>query len=342
MLKRLSTTAFLLFAGFIIWQHEVIIYGLRQGAGQAKVLWNAKPVDHYLQEKEFPDSLKQKLKLVGEIKKFAFDSLGINPSGSYSTLYDQKGQDILWVVTAAAPFSLEAKEWSFPLLGAFSYKGFFDLSLASRQRNMLKNEGYDASIRTVNAWSTLGWFDDPILSNMLMRREGELANLIIHELTHGTLYVKDSVEFNENLASFIGDLGARKFLAYKYGVDSEKYKDYVLYQKDRKSFTAHFLRGANKLDSLYNRFTSLTENSEKQKLKREMIEKILIDADTLELHDPERFNNSFTEFFPDNTFFMSFLRYRGNMDSLKEQYINEFNGDLQKFLAHLKSKYPSL
>ncbi len=92
------------------------------------------------------------------------------------------------------------------------YKGFFNQKLAFELKDELEKEGYDVIVRNPGGWSTLGWFTDPILSKMLNRSEGDLANLIIHEMVHSTIFVKDSVEFNENLATFIGDRGAEKFL----------------------------------------------------------------------------------------------------------------------------------
>jgi predicted aminopeptidase len=150
-----------------IWQHEMIGYGLSQGYGQFKVLYNAESVEKALQDKTFPDSLKQKLLLIQEIRKYAIDSLGLNESKSYTTIYNQHGKAILWNVTAAEPFALKAKEWKFPFLGTFSYKGFFDLEKAKKEEKVLRNNGYDTDIGVVGGWSTLGWFRDPILSNML-------------------------------------------------------------------------------------------------------------------------------------------------------------------------------
>jgi predicted aminopeptidase len=123
-------------------------------------------------------------------------------------------------------FQLKAYEWDFPLIGSFSYKGFFNYDQALEEEDKIRKNGYDTSIDEIAGWSTLGWFKDPVLSDMLDRSSGSLANLIIHELTHGTLYVKDNVDFNENLASFVGDKGALIFLRHKYGENSKEYHEY--------------------------------------------------------------------------------------------------------------------
>src|SRR5690606_11560390 len=140
--------------------------------------------------------------------------------------------------------------WKFPLLGSFPYKGFFDYNMALKEQEKLKEENFDTYIGVVGGWSTLGWFTDPILSNMLSRKEGELADLIVHELTHGTLFVKDSVEFNENLATFIGNKGAEIILKSKYGENSPEYTGYMQRREDNARFASHILRGSDRLDSL--------------------------------------------------------------------------------------------
>ncbi len=125
----------------------------------------------------------------------------------------------MWVVLACEPFQLKPKEWKFPILGdRFPTKVFLRRSSGYRlKQDDLKRKDGMLSFRNPGGWSTLGWFTDPILSKMLMRSEGDLANLIIHEMSHATIFVKDSVEFNENLATFIGDRGTEQFLIDKYG-----------------------------------------------------------------------------------------------------------------------------
>jgi len=212
-----------LFTSFVLifYYHELIGYGIAQGKGQFYILWNAQPIEEILNSPGIEDSIKQKLLIVNEIRIFAFDSLGLTPTKNYTTFFDQQGKEILWVVTACAPYKFEPKEWSFPIIGSFTYKGFFDVEKARKLSEKLSNEGYDVEISSVGGWSTLGWFKDPVLSNMLEGSVGSMSNTLIHELTHGTVFVPDSMTFNENLASFIGRKGAFKFLELTYGSRSQ-------------------------------------------------------------------------------------------------------------------------
>ena len=325
----------------VIWQHELIGYGLSQAKGQLNIIWNTRDVEEVLADPLVADSIKQKLVLVQEIRRFAIDSLGINESENYTTVYDQKGKPVLWVVTGAEPFALEAKEWEFPLLGSFSYKGFFDYEQAQKEEAELKRQGYDTYIGTVSGWSTLGWLRDPVLTDMLKRKDGDLANLIIHELTHGTLFVKDSVDFNENLASFIGDKGAGMFLAQKFGKESREFKAYITDKKNREKFSKHVLRGASQLDSLYNAFPQKMENSAKLVAKEQFIKKFITNTDTISFENKDYYSY-FKDFVPNNTFFMSFLRYEAKLDDFEEEFENKFNSDLKSYLEYLESRYPSL
>jgi len=124
--KKVVFVVIVVVLGFLAFNYDLVLYGLSQAKGQLTIIWEARPVDEVLNDPGFPDSLKVNLRFINGIKRFAFDSLGINYSKNYSKVYDQKGKELMFVVTACEPFKLEPKEWTFPLIGTFSYKGFFD------------------------------------------------------------------------------------------------------------------------------------------------------------------------------------------------------------------------
>jgi predicted aminopeptidase len=321
---------------------ELIIYGIRQGKGQLNIIWNARPVEEYLQNPQFPDSLKAKLVLINEVRRYAIDSLGLKDTKNYKTLFDQKGEEIMWVVTASEPFRLKAKEWTFPVLGAVPYKGFFVKQRAVALKEELQKEGWDVSIRNPGGWSTLGWFTDPILSKMLERSEGDLANLIIHEMSHATIFVKDSIDFNENLATFIGDRGAEKFLIHKYGTDSKEYKLYFSEDDDYLKFANHMLLATEKLDSLYNTLSESDSKEKKLALKTALIQKIVSSLDTLSLTTDAKPSGRYQKQLPNNAYFMNFRRYQAKQDIFWEEYRNRFNSNLKNYIHYQSEKYPFL
>ncbi|MGC4023156.1 MAG: aminopeptidase [Cyclobacteriaceae bacterium] len=307
MLKKIFLVIFIFIVALIVWQWSLVNYGVRMGIGQLKIIWQAKPVDEFLRDPNFPDSLKTKLHLIDEIRKYAIDSLGLKDTENYKTMYDQRGEELMWVVQACEPFKLEPKLWHFPVVGDLPYKGFFEKEKALNERKKLLDENYDVSVRNPGGWSTLGWFTDPILSDMLKRSDGDLAGLIIHEMVHSTIFIKDNADFNENLASFIGDTAAYNFLAFKYGKNSQQYLQYLHEDQDYRKYSRHILRGTKSLDSLYRSFSSSESFASKKERKKMMIEKIVKSIDTLSLFEKRKSNSTWL---PNNTYFMSFHLYQ--------------------------------
>lgn len=339
MLKKAFKILFAVIVLLCLFNCNSVWYGITQGRGQLKIVWNAKPLDDFLTDKEFPDSLKAKVCLIKEIKQFAFDSLGIYPSKNYTKMYDQKGKPGMYVVTACEPFALKPYKWSFPIVGEFSYKGYFKEKKAIKEAKRLNKKGFDTDIGEVNAWSTLGWFKDPVMSSMLQKSEGQLARLLIHELTHGTIFVKNDVQFNENLASFIGDKGALLFLKHKYGDSSKVMTSYLGELSDLQKLRSHMQRAANELKLFYE------EKGEEKPLKEKKakIEKILFDMDTLSLSSFGRVKRiQALKDTLNNTFFTDFLMYREDQQKLEKVFNEDFGGDFDKYFNHLKEKYTTL
>jgi predicted aminopeptidase len=295
-----------------------------------------------LEDPQFPDSLKAKLHLIDEVRKYAIDSLGLKDTDNYKTLYDQKGEELMWVVTACEPFQLRPKMWEFPVVGSVPYKGYFSKDKAKRERDELEKEGWDVSVRNPGGWSTLGWFKDPILSEMLKRSEGDLASLILHEMVHSTLWIKDSVDFNENLASFIGDTAAYNFLAYKYGKESKPYTTYLYEDQDYRKFSRYVLSASTKLDSLYQTIAENEPVESKKEKKEEMIKAIVRNMDTLNLKLNKTPSKRYEKRLPNNTYFMAYRHYQSKQNTFKDEFDRRFHGDVRAYVKYLSTKYPVL
>jgi predicted aminopeptidase len=319
---------------------ELVLYGLAQGKGQLRIISQVRPVEEVMKDPTFPDSLKKKLILIKEIRQYASDSLGLKPSSNYSTIYDQHGKPVLWTITASEPFRLKAKEWYFPFLGSVSYKGFFNYEKGKKEAALLEAKGYDVDYGAVSGWSTLGWFKDPILSSMLNRNPGQIANLIIHELTHGTVYVKSSVDFNENLASFIGDKGAERFLAFKFGSNSAEAEEYKRSKSDRKIYNAYVLQAAQKLDSLYRTFLPNESVMHKETKKMEFIYQTISGLNKLNLYHKKSYlaytNDALIE---KNAFFMSFRRYDSEYDVFDKEFREHYHSDIRLYIQALVKRW---
>lgn len=329
--------------GFCLLAHELVIYGISQGKGQLNIILNAQPVDEIMKDETFPDSLKQKLALIGGIRRFAFDSLGIIENENYTTVYNQHKKPVLWTISASEPYEMKAKEWTFPFLGTVSYKGFFNTTALRKEYLELVRNNYDIDVYSPSGWSTLGWFKDPILSNMLYKDAGSLSNLIIHELTHGTLYVKDNVTFNENLANFIGDKGAQEFLISTYGKNSKEALGYEQDKADTKVYTDYILESSERLDSLYSTFAASDTEAIKKEKKKKLITEIALGVNRLPLYSKnDYFRYTLQAFAEGNAFFMAFSRYDSQYDVFDKEFRERYHSNLKEYLNAMKKKYPSL
>ncbi len=320
---------------------RIIAYGIKQGIGQLRIAHGAVPIDELLEDPEYPDSLKTKLLLIKDIRRFAIDSLGMKDSKNYNSVYDLKGKPAAYVVQACEKYRIKKYLWKFPIVGKLPYKGFFSEKDAQKEARKLEDEGYDVRIANPSGWSTMGWFNDPVLSSMLRRREGGLSELIIHELTHSTIFVKDDSELNENIADYVGEYGTRYYLSSKYGDSSEYVLRYNAFIADGEILANHFIRGARYLDSLYTSeaFVNMPD-AEKDQLKSQAINRIISEVDSLPLRvmDPEMMKQRRLKDV-NNTFFTGYITYHNRKADLIKECNEKFGGDFMKHFADLKSKY---
>ena len=345
MKRRIFLGILLLLIGVGIWQREVVSYGYSLAKGQFTMLYQARPVPDILADKAVPDSVKTRIRLIQTIKQYAVDSLGLNQFKNFTTYYDQKGKPLAYMLVASDRYALRPLMHQYPIVGAFPYQGFFERGKLLEADSLLRLKGYDTWVSQGAAYSTLGFFKDPILSSFLKYSEGRLAELIIHEMTHGTLFIKSSLEYNENLANFVGDYGADRYMAQKYGHQSVQYQDYVGSNVYYEHYNDHVLRGTKKLDSLYATFKPPMAPAVKDSLKWALINQIIASQDTL---PGQRTNGKAAKRvqskkdLPNNAYFVGFLTYNKQQNRFKTEFVDQFGGDFPRYLAHLKQTYPSL
>ena len=235
--------------------------------GQAKLLWSRQPVTNLLAGGNPDQEVRKRLEFVQEVRRFAEQRIGLARSRNYGTYIDIGEGPVSWQLTASPKDRIEPVIWTYPVVGRFPYRGYFDLDRAKVDRNRLDAQDFDTLLRPVGAYSTLGWFADPILSTMLRYGDGDLAELIIHELAHGTVWIPDHVSFNESLATFVGETGALQFMRQRYGPEAEVVKVMLDRRSDERTFK-RFMHGvAKELQALYE-----TERPYEEKLQeREVI-----------------------------------------------------------------------
>jgi predicted aminopeptidase len=223
-------------------------YVLRAGYEELRILCRRQPIEQLLKGKLDAET-RAKLELALAVRAFARDELGLKVNGSYASLAHVDEDQIVYVVTAAPWNRLEAYTWWFPIVGRVPYRGYFDRADAEALAAKMERQGYDTDVRPSVAFSTLGWFDDPLLSNLLRSGPATLADVIIHELVHNTMYLPGHVAFNESLANFVGARGALLFFERRGDTDLAERARARL--EDTLAFS-HFLAGvAARLVSAY-------------------------------------------------------------------------------------------
>jgi len=313
------------------------IYLLQQAKGQLSIIYHTEELNNVFAKQKITIQQKEKILLIQEVKKYAEDNFGLTKTNNYSRFYDQKGKPILWMLTACEPFSFEEKLWHFPFLGDVSYKGFFKYELVLNEAIPLKIQHYDVDIGKVSAWSTLGILSDPILSSMLNDDEGELCELIIHELTHSTVYLSNNVDFNENFASFIGQQGAIKFITQKYGTHSKQLADYLNDCKEEGLLKSFLLQKKEELSLFYRQFEKLNAK-EKINLKAKKMDEIINQLYALELYNwKTKIRIAYKIRTSGNAYFMVFNRYDAQYEKLLASY-KKCNSNLKLFIKTVKQK----
>lgn len=195
-------------------------YVVRAVYEEARIQWRAEPIAAVLERGGVDPDVRGKLRMVLDLRDFAARDLGLNVGGSYAAYSRVDREVLLHVLTAVPKTSLEPYTWWFPFVGRVPYKGYFDGSAARREAESLAARGYDTHIRPASAFSTLGWLDDPLLRRLLELDRVTLAEVVLHELLHNTLFVSGAAAFNESLANFVGKAGAVEFFARRRGAGS--------------------------------------------------------------------------------------------------------------------------
>ena len=199
-------------------------YLVKSSYYQMHLLSQRVPIENVLADPKVEEITKIKLRLGQEARQFSEDVLKLSSSKNYTTFVQLDQPDVSYVVSASPKWKLEHHLWSFPFVGEVPYKGYYRRSDAEEEEKELKKKYLDTYLRGVSAYSTLGWFNDPILSSMMRYKNYHLVNTIIHETVHATLYIKSSADFNERMAVFLGNKGTELFYLKKEGANSATLK----------------------------------------------------------------------------------------------------------------------
>jgi predicted aminopeptidase len=224
-------------------------YLSRAGWEEARILAGRKKITELVEDGGVDDATRAKLQLVLAARAFARDSIGLDVGDSFTTFSQLSRDTLVLVLSAAHRDRLEAHTWWFPIVGRVPYKGFFDFGAAHSAARELQQKGLDTYLRPAAAFSTLGWFNDPLLSTTLRYDSLDLANTVIHEVTHNTFYASGQAVFNESFATFVGARGAEWF--FRSRGDTVNARIAVQDWNDDKTLGRFWTRLWQELDSAY-------------------------------------------------------------------------------------------
>jgi predicted aminopeptidase len=286
--------------------------------GQLGVMRAARPLESWLTDPQTTPQLRERLETARRIREFASRELALPENGSYASYADLRRPYVVWNVFAAPRFSVQAKRECFPFTGCVSYRGFFSEDLARRHAERLRADGYDVYIGGVPAYSTLGWFDDPLLSTFIRYPDSQLARLLFHELAHQIAYARGDTTFNESFAVVVEEEGVRRWLQAEGRVG--ELAAFRAAQARKRALAASVAEARLRLAQIY-----ASDLSEEEKAARKAEEFAGLRAK----------HGNFIPAEPNNAFLVSIAVYTQLVPAF-ERLLAEDGGDLPKFYARVK------
>ena len=259
-----------------------LYYFYQAGRGQLALLNHAKPIEKVVKDPSTDSKLSSLLGRISEVKKFG-DQFGLKPTPNYTEYVKLDRDAVVYVVTVCDPLEFKVKIFSFPIAGSFNYIGWFKKADAIDFAKKYELEGMDIDVRGAAAYSTLGWFRDPLLSTMIPKVDGviqsdalaDLVNVVLHESVHATIYLKDQSYFNESLAVFVADHLTQKYFEMNGMLDSPEWHSYLENKTRGDKIRKRMMQAYQDLKLIYDSSASDSEKREKKRGYLESLQKEL-------------------------------------------------------------------
>jgi len=308
-----------------------VLYLSKLGWYQSSIAFHSVPVEEVLENQGVNHEAKEKIRFIQEVKRYGEEKLGLTRTKSYSKYFEAKGP-ILHIITASEKDRLHLYRWDFPITGKVTYKSFFAKEDILKEKQLLETKGYDTFVQQASAYSTLGWLKDPIFSSMLRWDKVTLANLILHEMTHSTIYFKGRTDLNEQIATFVGNQGAIDFLSEKFGKGSREVVEATHCQEDDLVFSLWIDQACQQLSNFY---AGEISRDEKLRGREELFRRLKENfKETMASFKTDSYKN-FEKMEMNNAVFLAYRRYIHRLGNFQTLYAY-FGGDLRRTIEFLK------
>lgn len=228
---------------------STLAYYWQSISGQLSVMEQARPIDDWLKDQHTPEKLKRRLQMVQQARRYAVQELALPDNDSYRKYADLKRPYVVWNVVATPELSLQPIQSCFPITGCLAYRGYFHKQDAMHYAHKLLKQGNDVYVGGIPAYSTLGWFNDPLLNTMMHWQDYDLVGMLFHELAHQKVYVKNDTRFNEAYAMTVEQEGLSRWMNARG--QPQEYKKYLQDRKRYAAFVHMILKARNRLEKLY-------------------------------------------------------------------------------------------
>jgi len=309
-----------------------LLYLSKLGWHQSFITFHSVPVEEILEDENTSVLWKEKIGFIQEVKGYGEEKLGLTKTKSYSKFFENKGP-ILYGITACEKDRLQLHTWNFPITGRVTYKSFFTQEGVLKEKQFLENKGLDTFVQQAGAYSTLGRLKDPIFSSMMKWDQVTLANLIFHEMSHATIYFKGETDFNEQLATFIGNRGTIDFLIEKYGMGSKEVTEAIHIQEDDLFFSKWVDQVCQRLSNYYAKEIS---RDEKLREREEIFRSIQEEFKEIKAQFKTDCYKDFGKKDLNNAVLLAYRRYIHRLEKFEALY-GQLGRDIKRVVEYFKT-----
>ena len=300
--------------------------------GHLSLLMKRQDIQELVKDPKLSQKLRERLALSQQVIAFARDEMALPDNGSYRHFVKVDGPYVVWNVIAAPRYSLNAKQWCYPIAGCANYRGYYHKEAAEVYASQLHGQGLDVAVAGASAYSTLGWFSDPLLSTMLYRDEGQFVEVIIHELAHQRFYLPGNSQLNESFAEVVATEGVKRW--FQVRGEQARFDGFLKDQDYERGFDRLLLKTRSRLQALYNSGVS-TEVMGRR--KRQIFDQLRSDYVSFKQahHGDDRYDQWMAQ--PLNNAHLALVATYHDLEPMLREMLKQSGGDMEVFYRRVET-----